>query len=349
MANRRASRYLPGGFDRSAVATALAALLGEVRPRPRPGHGRALDLPGGYAGLLRLGRETLAVTTDTVGTKVLLAESLDRWEEVGEDIVAVNVNDLAAVGARPAGLVDTILCAAPDPERFRRIGRGLARGLRRADSWLLGGETAVVPDLVRGIDLGATAIGFFPGGRRPVTGARIRAGDVVIGVPSTGVHANGFTLVRRLLRESSVDLARPRPGGRGPVGVELLRPTRIYSGLADAVADLPGLHGFAHVSGGGLRNFVRIAPRWSIELDRWPTVPSLFAWLQSLGPLSEREMFESFNMGIGFAVLAAPAAVPSVRRALARAGAPDAVEVGHVERGSGVHLARSGLDFEGYA
>jgi phosphoribosylformylglycinamidine cyclo-ligase len=308
-----------------------------------------VPLPGGYAGLLRLGRETVAVTTDTVGTKVLIADALDRWEEVGEDLVGVNVNDLAAVGARTAGLVDTILCARPDSERFRAIGRGLARGLRRADCSLLGGETAVVPDLVRDIDLGATAIGFFPNGRRPVTGAHIRPGDVVLGVPSSGVHANGFTLVRRLLQEGSVDLARPRPGARRPVGEELLPPTRIYARAADAVADRAGVHGFAHLSGGGVRNFARIAPRLSVELDRWPESPPLFTWIQSLGPLAEREMFESFNMGIGFAIVVAPRAVLDVRRALARSGARDALPVGRIERGSGVHLSRYGVDFEGYA
>ncbi len=341
--------YEPGGFDRGAVAAALRALLDEVRTRPRAGHGRPIDLPGGYAGLLRIGRETIAVTTDTVGTKVLLAQALDRWEEVGEDIVGVNVNDLAAVGARAAGLVDTILCAAPDTERFRAIGRGLARGLRAADAALLGGETAVVPDLVRDLDLGGTALGFFPNGRRPVTGSGLRAGDVVLGLPSSGVHANGFTLVRRLLRENGVDLTRPWPGGRRPVGEELLTPTRIYARAADAVAGLPGVHGLAHLSGGGVRNFSRIAPRLRVTLDRWPPSPSLFTWIQSLGPLSEREMFESFNMGVGFAVVAARGAVAPVRRALARSGSPDVVEIGHVEPGRGVSLPRHSVEFEGYA
>jgi len=308
-----------------------------------------VDAPGHYAGLIRIGRETIAVTTDTVGTKVKLAAQLGRWEEVGEDIVGVNVNDLASVGARPAGLVDTILCREPDPDAFRGIGRGLDRGLRQARCALLGGETAVVPEIVDGIDLGATAFGFFPRGRRPVLGTTIRPGDRLLGVPSSGVHANGLTLVRRLLRERTVDLSRPRPGGTRPVGEEILTPTRIYSVVGDALADSAATHGLAHLSGGGVRNLVRLHPKVAFVFDRWPEVPSLFGWLQQLGGLSDEEMFQTFNMGIGFILVVSATRLAETRRRLARAGAPDAVEVGHVERGSGVSVPAYGLTFEGYA
>jgi len=308
-----------------------------------------VEAPGHYAGLLRVGRETIAVTTDTVGTKVKLAAELGRWEEVGEDIVGVNVNDLASVGARPAGLVDTILCHHPDPEAFRGIGKGLDRGLRAARCSLLGGETAVVPEIVDGIDLGATAFGFFPRGRRPVLGTAIRPGDRLLGIPSSGVHANGLTLLRRLLKEGSVDLLRPRAGAVKPVGEEILTPTRIYSRVADLLADAPATHGLAHLSGGGVRNLVRLHPRVAFVFDRWPEVPSLFRWIQQLGGLSDEEMFQTFNMGVGFVLVVAPARLAETRRRLARAGAPDALEVGHVERGSGVSVPAHGLAFEGYS
>jgi phosphoribosylformylglycinamidine cyclo-ligase len=341
--------YAASGVDRASVSTALAALLESTRYRPPPSHGRPIDAPGHYAGFVRVGRETLAVTTDTVGTKVLLAEATGRWEEVGEDIVGVNVNDLASVGARPVGIVDTILCSRPDPARFRAIGRGLGRGLRAAQCSLLGGETAVVPDIVRGVDLGATAFGFFPRGRQPVTGSRIRPGDVLLGIPSTGLHANGFTLVRRLLAERSIDLARPRPGGRSSVGAELLAPTRIYSRLADTIADRPEVRGLAHLSGGGVRNLVRLHPRVAFVLDRWPEVPALFRWVQALGSIADTEMFQTFNMGIGFVVVVAAHHLAETRRRLARAGAPDAVPIGRVERGAGVRVPAFGLTYEGYS
>jgi phosphoribosylformylglycinamidine cyclo-ligase len=343
------SAYAASGVDVGGRAAALHELLEEVRFRPPPHHGRPVDLPGHFAGLVRIGRETLALTTDTVGTKVLLAEQLERWEEVGEDAVGVNVNDLAAVGARPAGLVDTILCARPDPERFRSIGRGMNRALAVAGCALLGGETAIVPDLVQGIDLGATALGFFPRGRRPVTGERVRPGDTLLGVPSNGLHANGFTLVRRLLRDATVDLEQARPGANTPVGSELLRPTRIYSAIADALADRPDVHGFAHISGGGVRNLVRLRSTVRFSLDHWPTPPSLFGWVQSLGSLPEREMFETFNMGIGFVIVAAPHRLAEIRRRLARAGAPDALVIGRVTRGHGVSVPDRSLEYEGYA
>jgi len=296
-----------------------------------------------------VGRETLAVTTDTVGTKVKLAAQLGRWEEVGEDIVGVNVNDLASVGARPAGLVDTILCHHPDLEAFRGIGKGLDRGLRAARCSLLGGETAIVPEIVAGIDLGATALGFFPRGRRPVLGAAIRPGDRLLGIPSSGVHANGLTLVRRLLSERAVDLLRPRPGGARPVGEEILTPTRIYSVLADALADSSATHGLAHLSGGGVRNMVRLHPKVAFVFDRWPEVPPLFRWIQDLGSLPDEEMFETFNMGIGFVTVVSRNRLAETRRRLARAGAADAVDVGHVERGTGVSVPAHGLAFEGYS
>ncbi|MGI0155911.1 MAG: phosphoribosylformylglycinamidine cyclo-ligase, partial [Thermoplasmata archaeon] len=314
-----------------------------------PSHGHPVKAPGHFAGMIRIGRETIAVTTDTVGTKVCLAEQMHRWEEVGEDLVAVNVNDLASVGARAAGLVDTILCGQPDPTVFRSLGRGIDRGLRAAGCSLLGGETAVVPSIVAGIDLGGTAIGFFPRGRSPVMGERIRPGDVILGIPSTGFHANGFTLVRKLLDESAVDLVRPRSGVGTPLGEELLAPTRIYSGVAEALASRPETHGLAHLSGGGVRNLLRLRTGVAFVLDRWPAPPSLFGWLQRLGGVSDEEMYQTFNMGVGFAAVVAPEHLADLRRRLARAGAPDAVPVGRVERGSGVRVPSLRLDYAAYS
>lgn len=298
--------------------------------------------------MIRIGEETLAVTTDTVGTKVLLAEELGRWEEVGEDIVGVNVNDLAAVGARTAGLVDVILCDRPRRAEFRAIGRGLGRGLRVAQCALLGGETAVVPEIVHGVDLGGTAFGFFPKGRAPITGTRVRPGDLLLGIPSNGLHANGFTLARQLLRKGRVRLGQPRPGGRGRVGLELLRPTRIYCRAIDAIADDPGVHGLAHISGGGVRNLVRLRKGVKFLFDRWPAPPPLFGWVQQLGPVSDEEMFQTFNMGIGFVVVASATRADPIRRRLAQAGATDVVEIGRVARGTGVELPDRRLRYEGY-
>ncbi len=353
MASRRRPRsprtYAASGVDLAARGRALNRLLAAARYRAPPSHGRLLEAPGHYAGLLRVGRSTLAVTTDTVGTKVLLAERLGRWEEVGEDAVAINVNDLASVGARPTAIVDTILCGHAEPAVFEGIGRGLGRGLAAARCSLAGGETALVADIVRGVDLGATAVGFFPPGRRPILGRGIRPGDVLIGLASSGLHANGFTLVRRLLDAGRVPLARRRPGGRQPLGRELLAPTRTYSDIVDAVADERGVVGLAHISGGGVRNLLRLRADRRYRLDRWPKPPGLFGWLQRLGGLSDAEMFGTFNMGIGFVLAVRGAAAPRLLRRLAQVGAPEARLVGRVLAGTGVEVPERGLRFTGYA
>jgi phosphoribosylformylglycinamidine cyclo-ligase len=334
--------------DRTSVTPALRALLAEIRYRPPPSSGRAIGVVGHYAGLVRLGRETVAITTDTVGTKTILAATMERWEEVGEDAVAVNVNDLASVGARPAGFVDCLSVAAPRPEVFAGIGRGIDRGLRAARCRLLGGESAVVPELVHGVDLGGTAFGFFPRARRPVTGAGIRPGDELIGIPSSGLHANGLTLARRIVRESGAPLDRPRPGGTLPLGREMLTPTRIYVGASEAIAARPELTGLAHVSGGGVRNLVRLHPSVEFVLDRWPPPPELFRYLAAAGSVPDREMYQTFNMGVGFVLAVRPRRRAELLRRLARAGAPDAVPIGHVRAGHGVTLPALGLHYEGY-
>ncbi|MCI4351206.1 MAG: phosphoribosylformylglycinamidine cyclo-ligase [Thermoplasmata archaeon] len=341
--------YARAGVDRGATATALRALLAAARTSRRPEFGRPVALPGHYAGLVRVGRETLALTTDTVGTKVLVAGALHRWAEVGEDLVAINVNDLAAVGARPIGLVDCISCPAPDAAVFREIGKGLRRGLQAAGCGLLGGETAIVPSIVRGIDLGGTALGHFPPGRRPVTGAAIREGDQILGVPSSGFHANGFTLIRRVLEARGVDLTRPRPGHRVPVGVELLRPTRTYVRPVEAVAGMHGVHGFAHISGGGVRNLLRLNTRVRFELSDWPPVGGLEQWFASLGDLATSEMFQTFNMGIGFIVIVGRRSATSVLQRLRAAGAPDAIRIGSVAAGRGVRVPAHDVTFADYA
>lgn len=352
MPNRRPGArrwtYAQSGVDRSEIARALGRLLAATRYRAPASHGRPLTAVGHYAGIVRVGRETIAITTDTVGTKVLLAEQLGRFEEVGEDAVAINVNDLAAVGARAVGLVDVINCARPDPTTFAALGRGIARGLRRARCHLLGGETAVVPEIVPGLDLGGTAIGFFPAGRRPITGARIRPGDRILGFPASGFHANGYTLLRRILERSGVDLRRPRPGGRRPLGTELLTPTRTYSEAVEAIADDRGTHGLAHITGGGVRNLVRLHRSVAFVLDGWPAPRGIYSWLRDLGSIADAELYQTFNMGIGFAAIVAPEARDRALAAVRRAGYPEAREIGHVERGRGVQLPGLDLSYEGY-
>ncbi|MGI0054782.1 MAG: phosphoribosylformylglycinamidine cyclo-ligase [Thermoplasmata archaeon] len=353
MANRPRPRsgwtYAKSGVDRESVARSLRALIGAARYRAPSSHGRSVPLAGHYAGLVRVGEETIAITTDTVGTKALLAYELGSFEGIGEDAVAVNVNDLAAVGARTLGLVDVISCASPDPAVFAALGRGLRRGLAKAECALLGGETAVVPEIVASLDVGGTAIGFFPKGRRPVTGRAIRPGDRILGLRSSGFHLNGYTLIRRLVREGRIPLSRPRPGGRRPLGEELLTPSRIYCRAAEALADLPSTHGLAHISGGGVRNLARLHPKVEFTLEGWPRARGIFAWAQEIGGIADAEFYQTFNAGIGFVAIVAEGAVAQAQGALARAGYGHAREVGVISEGSGVRLPHLALEYPRYA
>lgn len=338
----------PTGIDRGAVAEAIAGLVRAAHSAPPSSSGRRIAAAGHYAGLLQLGATTIAVTTDTVGTKILLAEALGRWEEIGEDIVGVNVNDLSSVGARPAGLVDTLLCPAPDRERLAAIGRGLSRGLKKAACHLLGGETAIVPDLLKSFDAGGTAIGFFPAERRPILGEGIEPGDIVLGLRADGFHANGFTQLRALIAREGLDLRRRRPGARIPLGEEMLRPTRIYTRPIEAIADDPAVHGLAHISGGGVRNLARLHEKVRFDLPGWPSPHGIFEWAVDVGDLDLADAYETFNMGIGFAIVVAAPAAPRILARLKGNGGADAVTLGRIERGRGVSLPEVGVAFTGY-
>src|SRR5262249_36925880 len=149
-------------------------------------------------------------------------------------------------------------------------------------------------------DVGGTALGIFPDGREPILGESIRPGDAVIGIPSDGFHANGYTLLRKLLDREGVDLRRRRPGSRRSLAEELLRPPRIYAGPIESIAAGGGVHGLAHISGGGIRNLRRLRSDGKFVRDAWPRPAGLFEWITDLGDIDLAEAYETFNMGVGF-------------------------------------------------
>lgn len=340
--------YAQAGVRQDEVAVALGRLLAGARYSAPPSSGKVLKLPGHYAGLLRIGRETVAITTDNVGTKLLLARTLDRWEEVGEDVVAVNVNDLAAVGARPSALVDYIAVQTPIPYIFEGIGRGIGRGLKEARCNLVGGESSVVPDLVKSVDLSGTALGFFPPGRAPVTGAGLKPGDALIGLPSSGFHANGYTLLRRLIEEYSIEITEPLPGDTVTLGHRLLAPTRIYTRPVEALCDAGLALGLAHISGRGVRNLVRLNGKVQFTLDDLPEPTGIFRWIRELSQLSTSELYQTFNMGLGFVIAVRAKEVDRALALLRKAGEKGARILGHIDRGRGVSLGALGVRYDSY-
>ncbi len=295
--------YTRAGVSQRHADAAVEALVAQLAGIETGKPSRAVALPGHYASVLRIDdRLGVAFATDGVGTKMVVAERLGRFETIGIDCIAMNVNDLVCVGAEPIALLDFILCRYANAEVCGAIGAGLRRGAELAEIEIPGGEIAQVGDLVSGWELGGSAIGLVALDSI-VSGDRIEPGDAVIGLPSSGLHSNGYTLARKVLEQ--VPLADDRLGR--PLGEILLEPTEIY---VRAVLDLLGsdvdTRGLAHITGDGLRNLLRLAAPVGYDIDDPLEIPPVFALIQELGQISSEEMYEVFNMGCGFACVVPP-------------------------------------------
>ncbi len=316
-----------------AAIAALAAHLGRIDPG-RPS--RVVPLPGHYASVIRVDeRLGVAFTTDGVGTKMLVAEQLSRFDTIGVDCVAMNVNDLVCVGAEPVAMLDFILCSRADPRVCGEIGAGLRRGAELAGIEIPGGEIAQVGDVVGGWELSGSAIGFVELDAI-VTGERIEPGDAIIGLPSSGLHSNGYTLARRALAGIPLDDERL---GR-PLGEVLLEPTVIYVRAAlDLLRSAADVRGLAHITGDGLNNLLRLSAAVGYAIDEPLPVPPVFGLIQELGGVSGAEMHEVFNMGCGFCCVVA-AADEDAALAVLRPHHPGARRIGRVtDRAGAVELA----------
>ena len=320
--------YASSGVDidleGASVASLVGALSQSIRAAGTPG--APVDLPGGFGGLIEFGDNLLALATDGVGSKLQIASMMGHWSGVGIDCMAMNVNDLLCVGAEPIAFVDYIAVPKPNPEQHAAIGASLAEACRIARVTLAGGETASLPGIVTELDLSGTALGWLPKGAA-ITGASICAGDVMIGLPASGVHSNGFSLVRKVVELSGQSYTDVAPfdtehagreivrmgDGAITLGEVLLNPTRIY---VDPVSDLieacrardgpcpaDALHGICHVTGGGLSNLLRLHDSLGWHIDSpMPVLPE-FDWIQATGGISDREMARTFNLGMGMVLV----------------------------------------------
>ncbi|MFB6079730.1 MAG: phosphoribosylformylglycinamidine cyclo-ligase [Haloferacaceae archaeon] len=314
--DREGLTYAGSGVDIEASEAATAALVAQV------GEGA-----GDYAGLLDIGDRYLGLATDGVGTKLLVAAALDDYSTVGIDCIAMNANDLVAAGVRPVAFVDYLAVDAPDEATAEAVGEGLATGAERAGVELVGGETAVMPEVIRGLDLAGTCAGLAA--PEDVFEGRAAVGDALVGFPSSGIHSNGLTLAREAATRAG-DYADPFPdddSGRS-VGEVLLEPTRLYVDLLDPMR-AHGVRGAAHVTGGGLTNLERLGDRRYVVDDPFDPQP-VFEFVRRAGEVARDEMYRTFNMGTGFV-----AALPE-GRARALADATDGRVIGRVEEGSGV-------------
>lgn len=303
-------RYTQAGVDTDEVDAGIRSLarrIVETWPAPTDPGAVKLDI-GYFANVIDIGGQGIAISTDGIGSKAMIATMLGKYDTVGIDCVAMNVNDVICVGAKPVSMVDYIAIDTVEAQILDEISIGLCAGAKLAQISISGGETAQLKGMVKGFDLAGTAIGHVALDKILV-GQDIREGDVLIGVESSGVHSNGLTLARHAFFEKNNYRLSHRFDELGvDLATELLRPTHIYVQEAmELLRRLPGVKAFVHITGDGFLNLVRVKAAASFVIDALPQAPPIFSIIQRLGEVDEAEMYLVYNMGIGFCAVVAPA------------------------------------------
>ncbi len=317
----------------------------------RPDLGRPVLPLGHYANVIALGDTLgLALSTDGVGTKIFIAEMMDRYDTIGIDCVAMNVNDLICIGAEPLAMLDYVAVQVPHERLLDELGKGLYRACELAHITVPGGEVAQVREMIKGtrdgwsFDLVGAAVGIVDL-NRIITGKACKPGDVMIGIASTGIHSNGYTLARKVFfDQAGLDVHSHVPELGRRLGDELLEPTGIY--VREAVSMLQSglpVAGLVHVTSDGMTNLLRLEAEVGFDIECMPEPQPIFGLLQDKGGITAAEMHEVFNMGVGFCVVADAASESEILEH-ARADGKEAWVLGHVVRGPReVHLRSAGL------
>ncbi len=331
--------YKESGVNIEAGEKAVKLIKPYVKSTFAP---QVLSELGGFAGLFSFEKDkykepVLVAATDGVGTKLKIAQALNSHSTVGIDLVAMCVNDLLTSGAQPLFFLDYIACGKLIPERIAQIVKGIADGCRLAGCSLLGGETAEMPDFYGEdeYDLAGFAVGVVEK-KKIIDGSEIREGDIVLGIASSGLHSNGYSLVRKIIKENNLSLKeKPQELGQ-EISQELMTPTRVYSFPLLKVIESCRIHGIAHITGGGLSlNLPRLLKSelsFFIKLSAWKP-PPIFSFLQKLGNLDLNEMLRTFNMGIGLALVLPLEEVKRAQRILKESG-QKSFEIGIVKKGN---------------
>jgi phosphoribosylformylglycinamidine cyclo-ligase len=319
-------------------------------------HGpRVINLKNGFSGLFRLDfneklfkknykNPVLVACTDGVGTKMMIAQAMKRFDTVGIDLVAMSVNDMIVQGAAPLFFLDYLAVNQLVPGNIAEMVEGVAKGCKQADCALLGGETAEMPDIYRKgeFDMAGFAVGIVER-NRIIDGSRVEKGDIILGLASNGIHSNGFSLARHICFKQQklkvTDVINELGGGT--IGDALLEPTRIYVKpivkLLSQYKVKKVVRAMAHITGGGLvGNIPRVLPKYCnavIKKSSWP-VPKIFDYLQKAGPVEEGEMFRVFNMGIGYVLIVAPDFAVSITKKLKKYG-EKVYNIGTIQTGTG--------------
>jgi len=329
--------YRESGVDIEKEEQAIKGMLSSIKSQ-RKGIGKPLG--GHYAGMIEFGDYALVLCTDGVGSKVKIASELKIWDTIGIDCIAMNVNDAICVGAEPLAFVDYLAIDDPKPEITKELGKGLEKGAELSNISIIGGETASLPEIVNGFDLAGTCLAYVKKDEI-VTGEAISPGDIIIGLSSNGIHSNGYTLARKVIEYNKFSYSDRVPDGLYPgktIGEVLLAPTHIYVQEVVVLLKKVNVHGLAHITGSGLRNLPRLNKNVKFIIDDPFTPQPIFTFLQKYGDIDDNEMYQTFNMGMGFAVIVAKKDADSTVKILQEYSNSEVKIVGRIEKGTGVEL-----------
>lgn len=259
---------------------------------------------GHYAALVKLNDKAIAMSTDGVGSKILIAEMMNKYDTIGIDCIAMVVNDILCVGAEPIALVDYLAVETPNPKIASDIAKGLVKGAELSKISIIGGETASLPDIIKNFDLAGTGIGFVDTDKI-ISGKNISPGDVLIGIKSNGIHSNGLSLARKAIFDNAkLNIDDKLPNSNHTIGEELLKPTKIYvKPIMELLNKNFNIKGLAHITGGGFTNLKRLKKNIGFNIDNLIEPPEIFKFIYNQN-ISINEMYKVFNMGIGFVVIA---------------------------------------------
>lgn len=292
---------------------------------------------GHYAGIVEIpGGKMLATHTDGVGTKVVIANMMKKYNTIGIDCVAMNVNDIICIGATPISFVDYIAANKNDVPIFKKIVEGLVTGAKKSSMPIVGGETAIMPDVIEGkgfaFDLAGMVVGLVEK-KELVLGNKIKSGDVIIGANSTGIHSNGYSLARKaLLNKYSI---KDKVKGVGIIGDALLKPTEIYTNPVLEMVQKCKINGLAHITGGAFTKLLRLK-NIGYEIDSLPKIPPIMGLIEEQGVKPE-EMYKTFNMGVGFCIIAPENQVKNIHK-IFKKHKTKSYEIGRISKNKGVFI-----------
>ena len=333
--------YEKSGVSIDQKSSAIKALVDKLEYK-RSGIGQNVRLPGLFASLIDFGDKYITLATDGVGTKLMIAEALNKWDTVGIDCIAMNVNDTICVNAEPTSFVDYIAIDKPNEEITREIGKGLQKGAELSNMEVVGGEIAVLPEIVNGVDLSGTCLGYVAKDRI-ITGETCQEGDLIIALRSSGIHSNGLTLARKIVEANNIGWNDSVSGLSKTIGEELLTPTEIYVKQVLEITSQFNVHGLVDITGGGLRNILRMKKGLQYVISD-PVKPApIFTKLQELGEVEDKEIYQTLNMSMGFTIIAPADDAEQIAKKYGNAEV-----VGRVQKGDGVLLEPGNILYDHY-